>query len=375
MKQLWIEQIHCREQEDYSGYDNVRVDVHVDGVLVAVMRRNMSDSEASRRTWTIGKGYVYKDKAIVKVWEEDSPDGDDEIATLQFKSTTADGMQKKNFKKSGNYDITAGVNDVTPSEVQDPDWHLAEFEKSSKAGVWKNIPKPLLITDMRDILKNPVGTIKQLNAPLCGPASILYALVRRDPVKFVRMCRDLYENGRFDTPKLKIAPSQALKDSKVGFKMTAANWVVQASIRDSMNAAIDFTASSGGVAGITTAEEMQELAKEILGLNLDNRRTYAWGEVDAIKYAKSKHDSGGVAFMLVDVSMMPPRPPNTVRPQSAVYHPNHWIVYDGGLKIDPGVFEWTSTGNIRFDCWSWGLKLPITVSEERFEDCFFGVVA
>jgi hypothetical protein len=168
---------------------------------------------------------------------------------------------------------------------------------------------------------------------------------------------------------LAIKASQALRNSKVGFNMSLANWVLQASIRDAMNATIDIDSNSGGLAGITTPGEMQELGKELLGLTMKHTSTYVYGELDAIKYGNSKVANGGVAFLLIDASMIPGQN------QSAVFYPNHWVVLEGGLKIDQGVYDLFDTGNITFNCWTWGQKLTLKVSEEKFEDCFFGVVA
>ena len=369
MKKLWIEEVYCREQEDYTGYDNCRIDVTIDGELVAVLRKNMSDSEAARRKWVVQKGFVYNSSAKVKVWEEDSPDADDEIATLTMNTSTTQGVSKKNFTKSGNYDITYGVLAVESEEEHDAQWQIKEFERSTRAGVWKNIAKPALIADLRNVVSNPSATILQSKAPFCGPASVLYALAKRDSKKLVKMCQDLYETGQFNTQHLVFKASDTLKNSKVGFNMSLSNWILQASIRDTMNATIDIDSQTGGLGGITTPGEMQELAKELLGLTTAHHSTYAWGEVDAIKYANGKFNNGGVAFLLIDKSMLPGES------QSTVYYPNHWVVFEGNLKIDAGVYDVFGTGNIALRCWTWGQQFSVKVSEEKFEDCFFGVVA
>lgn len=369
MKKLWIEEVYCREQEDYTGYDNCRIDVTVDGELVAVLRKNMSDSEANRRKWVVQKGFVYSNAASIKVWEEDDADADDPIASISVNTATALGVSKKNYTQSGNYDITFGVQAFEGEVSQTAEGLIKEFERSTRAGVWKNIAKPALIADLRNLINNPAANILQSKAPFCGPASVLYALAKRNNAKLVKMCQDLYETGQFNTQNLAIKASTTLKNSKVGFNMSLANWILQASIRDALNATIDIDSNTGGLGGITTPGEMQQLGKELLGLTLTHTSTYAWGEVDAIKYANKKVNEGGVGFLLIDASMLPGQS------QSTVFYPNHWVVLEGGLQIDPGVYDTFSTGNITFNCWTWGQKIKVKASEEKFEDCFFGVVA
>jgi glycosyltransferase involved in cell wall biosynthesis len=60
--------------------------------------------------------------------------------------------------------------------------------------------------------------------------------------------------------------------------------------------------------------------------------------------------------------------PNVDPIQAAIAYLIHWMSYPGNLQIDNGVWYQHDSGQIRFDCYSWGWKHSVNLSEGPFED-------
>jgi hypothetical protein len=246
---------------------------------------------------------------------------------------------------------------------------LEAFEASPAPGIWPYIKKQDIIQDLRDTIANPLQ-VNQGYSPLCGPAAIVYELVQRDPAYFVQICQNLYETGQFTARSGQvIQPSPNLVQSRVRTSISIADWMLLASLRDSENLIfrVDATASDF-VTGISTPWEVKGWTIDLLGFsNVDFRPVLFYGEFEAMQQAQQIHDQGGVAFLLINATMLGlPKPP--------IPYPDHWIGFLGNLEIDDQVWDRRKYGHIHFDCYTWGERKRVDIDEKTFETYFFGMV-
>jgi hypothetical protein len=163
--------------------------VYIDGVFREKIYKNLK----KKQTWNIDKEYTFSQSVQIKLWDEDFGwgDGDDFLGETLINTSLGENKTAKFTLDDCDYTLTYSVRETTLVLENEFNQLLNEFEKSSAPGVWPNIDKTQLIDDIRAILANPLR-VNQGRAPLCGPAAIVYELVRREPSRFVRICRSLY---------------------------------------------------------------------------------------------------------------------------------------------------------------------------------------
>jgi len=142
---------------------------------------------------------------------------------------------------------------------------FAAFEQSTVPGAWQYIEKSQLIADMRQKVSNPYSVL-QGSSPLCGPASIVFELVSRQPAHYVEICQSLFESGMFRTRTMDVRPRATLLESRVRSGISLADWMLMAALRDAENLIFPVETNSGPLAlGITTPWEMKGWTSEVLG--------------------------------------------------------------------------------------------------------------
>ena len=225
------------------------------------------------------------------------------------------------------------------------------FAASATPHRWTSFSKASLVQDMEANVNNPL-TVNQGNSSLCGPAAIVYELVKRNPLRYVQIVEQCYELGKFQG-----GPFGWIKNSNSGlysekFYTTVgpADWIVMAVMRNAQNGYFHYN-SGDNFSAITTWDDMQTWSQWILGFGDTawNQCTllplfgWPWNYVTAgsgLTMADANYRAGGVSFLLVNKASVE---------DPATYHwtiPNHWILYQGNLTPDGSGFS--------FDAYSWG---------------------
>ncbi len=86
-----------------------------------------------------------------------------------------------------------------------------------------------------------------------------------------------------------------------------------------------------------------------------------------MRRANVVRNRGGVAYLMIHTAILD-------RPDPFIGYPNHWVSFLGNLVIDEGVWWYWDSGNIKFNCYSWGGSEPVNKGEGPFEDYMWGVV-
>jgi hypothetical protein len=244
---------------------------------------------------------------------------------------------------------------------------LAAFRAAAPPGVWPQLAGQQIADEIAQRLNDPF-LVNQEPEPLCGPAVIVFELVRKQPDRYVAICQELFEYGGFSAETAWVEAPDDLLQRAVPGPMAQVDWMLMATMRDTENLIFDADPDSsfGDVYGITMPWAMKEWTRELLGCSaVECTSTAFWGEEDALIEARDTVQAGGVAFVLIDKALLKKTSPWP-------YYPNHWMALLDVVSIQEG--GWFRDGQYHFNVYSWGGSEPVNVGEERFEDCFFGVV-
>ncbi len=261
---------------------------------------------------------------------------------------------------------------VSNSSLQEAQQALADFENSTAVSAWPYLDKRQVIAEMRSRLSDPFQ-VNQGGQPFCGPASILFEFVRKQPLRYVQICRSLFETGSFQGKTRQIEASSQLRQSQGRLRMSQADWMVLATWRESENLIFPVQPDEPNIirnlAGITKPWEMVGWTREILGYaNVKNTITYIFGEVHALNEAASIIDSGGVVFALITAEGLLDNGTPPLLPC-----PNHWVSLLGNMSIQKRQL-FRNSGHVSLDLYTWGSKKHIDKTEAHFEDYFWGIV-
>jgi hypothetical protein len=366
MKQATLENLHCTVTEDTLGSDECRVEIYADGDFEGALRFDLNNDEDRALETEV----VFDSVLTVKLFDEDGDfpgDDDDALGIINVDAADVSHATGDFTQDEANYTLTYSVtdrSDLTSASMLE--WTLQNFESSAAPGVWSQIDKPSLMADVRATVADPEGQIYQAKAQFCGPTSIVLELARHMPRRYVRICQELYETGGFVSRTKAINATDDLRASPVGQDMSAADWMLIATMREEENAVFPVTADATGidaqVQGMTTQWEMDGWTNEILFKDETAiTTTFVWGEQDAIAYADQVYNAGGVAFVMINSDLLL-RPTENTNPLL----PDHWVVYRGGLAVNGD--------QIQFRLWSWAQFYDIDMPLGRFEDCMYGIV-
>ena len=250
---------------------------------------------------------------------------------------------------------------------------LNRFRDSEQPGVWPYLDKAQIVTEMRTRLHNPFK-VNQGQQPFCGPASVLFELIRKFPLKYVNLCQSLFETGGFQAKSRLIQTSEALRHASQGeLRMGPADWMVLATLRESENFLFPVEPNAPemvrNLAGMTKFWEMKGWVREILDYpRVEYFHTYVWRDLSALKKAAAVLEQGGVALGLITAESL------LGQNKTRITVPNHWIALVGDINIQKGTFGKHDSGQVSFDVFTWAKCVTIEANEGVFEDAFWGVV-
>jgi hypothetical protein len=242
---------------------------------------------------------------------------------------------------------------------------ISDFENSSVPGIWPFLDKATLVTEIRDRVRNPY-LINQGGQPFCGPAAVLFELVRKQPVRYVQVCRNLYQLGGFQGSTAFITASDELRNASRGnLQMGQADWMILATFREMENILFPVEPNAPDIirnlAGMTKSWELKGWIQEILSYkNVEYQHAFLTNDIQAITKADQVLRNGGVAFALISAEgMLTDNPP-------LLPFPSHWIGLLGNISIQPA--------SIGFDIYTWSKKMHLTLDPDSFKKYLWAVV-
>ena len=214
---------------------------------------------------------------------------------------------------------------------------LNAFRDAEHPGVWPYLDKLEIIGEMRRRLHNPFR-VNQGQQPFCGPASVLFELIRKFPLRYVSLCQSLYETGGFQAQTRHIQASETLRQASQGeLRMGSADWMVLATLRESENFIFPVEPNAPelvrNIAGMTKFWEMKGWVRELLEYpKVEYFHTYVLRDLAALKKSQAILDQGGVALGLITAENL------LGQNKSRITVPNHWVTLVGNIHIQKGTF-------------------------------------
>jgi hypothetical protein len=259
-----------------------------------------------------------------------------------------------------------------PTELYLPNLELVKaanaaidaFEKSSVLSQWVFLDKATIVREMRLRVSDPFQ-IGQGGQPFCGPAAVLFELVRKQPLRYVQICQSLFESGGLQATTRWISASEDLRQASRGdLKMGQADWMVLATLRESENLLFPVEPNAPelirNIAGMTKSWEMRGWIREILGYRKSEYyHAYLMNDISALNQGAIAIQSGGVACLLITAEgMLQGNPP-------PIPFPSHWVVLLGGVVVND---------RVAFDIYTWSKKLHIEMDVPSFKKYFWASV-
>jgi hypothetical protein len=104
VNKLTVLNLHCTETEDTMGEDEARLHIYIDGAEADSVYNDINDGQDR----SINREYVFTNSASFTLYDEDSPDGDDNLGS--FDVDTSDGQHSGKFTGDGaDYTLTYKV--------------------------------------------------------------------------------------------------------------------------------------------------------------------------------------------------------------------------------------------------------------------------
>lgn len=247
-----------------------------------------------------------------------------------------------------------------------------EFEQSSAPSVWPYLDKNQVVADMRSRINDPFQ-VNQGGQPFCGPAAILFELVRKQPLRYAQICRSLFETGSFQTRTKRVEAPTRLCQSHGQLRMPQADWMVLATLRNAENLIFPVDPNSPDIirnlSGMTKSWEMKGWVREVLGYSkFKYDHTYIFGELEALQEAADCIANGGVALALITAEGL------LENKHPLLPYPSHWISILGNLSIQEGTIGKPNSGRVSFDIYTWAQKRHVDVNQDTFKDYLWGIV-
>ncbi|MEL6223416.1 MAG: hypothetical protein AAFR31_12340 [Cyanobacteria bacterium J06627_8] len=280
------------------------------------------------------------------------------------------------------YATTAPASDIIAAQQL-----IDSFEQSQTPGVWPHLNKSKIIETLRDRVSNPFR-LDQKQQPFCGPASIVFELIRKQPIRYIHMCQQLYEQGKFQGYTRTVEAAYQLRDNSRDVDMAQADWMLIATMRESENLLFNIDPRAPklirNLAGMTKSWEMRGWTKEILGYpRVTYHHAYLFRDIAVMNQAKAAIAKGGVAFALVTAGGLFSTEEMVTRSDSKsvrnIALPDHWIALVDIADI-PSTLSWrgiayrTDKARLHFDTFTWARRVPVDIGRAAFRRFFWGVV-
>lgn len=236
---------------------------------------------------------------------------------------------------------------------------IKEFEARRVQSMWPHMWQKSFAEDLRERILDPDG-VNQETTGLCGVVAMVRIWAYELPEKFVAFAIDLFERGeglmagRDTHSSRKVRPSVELRTSAPPPGMNYADWIVSASIRESLNWVFNYTPGEG-IFQIKAFTWPGDPAKQFEALGYTHiKGSFTPGKCqgyESLMKASDLYQRHWRVVMLIDAALI-----DFVKYAGLVRMPNHYV----GLNspIVPRVSSGAPSLN-PFKIWTWGRTVDI----------------
>jgi hypothetical protein len=242
---------------------------------------------------------------------------------------------------------------------------IDNFEQSTAPSAWVSLNKTTLIAELRARVSNPFQ-INQGGQPFCGPASVLFELIRKQPERYIQLCQSLFERGGFQCKTRWIQASEKLQQNPdQNFRMEQIDWMVLSTMRESENLLFSVEPNAPelirNLAGMTKSWELKGWVEEILGYSqTDYHHAYLLSDFNAFNASIATLQNGGIACLLITAEgMLSDNPP-------PIPFPSHWVTLLGNAEV--------TRDRVMFDVYTWSKIIRVDLNVADFKKYFWASV-
>jgi hypothetical protein len=370
---LHLIKLVCHDTED-SGEDEIRLTLDLDGRRVQAWRREINEDDSNPiavSELSIDRWFDFQSTAHLELWDEDWPDADDRLGVVAI-VPQANRFGRASFREDGSsYTLIYEVDGPAAAIVR-PAVRASSIVEAFRNGIGGGVFTHADLASRADVASSidsrlaDLGGLQQLHTPLCGPAAVVYEVLRRRPDLYAQWAVELWQTGSITLKGERHSISAGLRRSAIQGGMSRADWIVLASLRDIENWVFDLQAGDvddwANVDGITGPWAMKGWIETLLcgwGTNMETSLVY--GEYDDLELAGRYVANGGVAFINVNV--------DALRKHDGGNLPDHWMALTAAPRID------RQTGCVELEAWTYGEPPKwYRLNRDQFEDAFYGVV-
>lgn len=249
---------------------------------------------------------------------------------------------------------------------------VCDFLRRSGHGRWPHLDRDEVGVGMLMRIAYP-ASLHQNQTNLCGPAAILYNLLRDRPGAYAQFAIDMYERGEAKMVNISITPKEDLFNfSPSSSDIAPVDWLTLASLRNSNDWFIHYDSSAGEFSGATTPMELAHWFTRAGYYDVTEDANFVrhQRDTDNMDEASRLLAAGYRVCLLIDDQMI--KAGEQTQSGSMWLLDRHWVVLRS--KID------RSGGNVKMTIFTWGdgdYQVPqgAPLSLDNFLENYYGYVA
>jgi hypothetical protein len=248
---------------------------------------------------------------------------------------------------------------------------IDDFETSERPSAWKQIrDRGGFASQLRERVNDPFS-ISQGSSGTCGPATLVFNMLRAEPVNYVTLATSLFNFGGATLRKWQLRPDKELRDSACPSDIAEADWIVLASIRDSENWFFDFLPSTrAATAAGTTLSEIEDWFYKTGYTDVKRNQIYVNIQHNTkpnLKESLDLYNKNYQVVWFICASCIDSEIPDSI-------NPNHVVVLAGDFTP-----PMNDTAQISIPIFTWGKKMNLPrsggLNYGQFLDQYYGYVA
>lgn len=276
------------------------------------------------------------------------------------------------------------------------------FKTDTTPSAFQHLDRAVIADQMRHRLMEPM-LVNQNSVGICGPASIVYWMIKTQPDLYIRLVRQMFNEGKFrGHGKQYNLSNQFLKSTSQmapvgGTRIDDIDWMVMGALRDSVGALN--MEGDGKDLTATRPRIMKEWLSEVLGyskVGIDRSQIIgehkalikadaAYNAITEVSHPKSgRFQVGGVGILQVDSGLLQDaikKRKKKTKSDEKLFKAlgdrligNHYVVYEGDNASSPGQPLKPNDGFYTFDVYSWGQIFRVDVDEKTFRSKMFATI-
>ena len=244
-----------------------------------------------------------------------------------------------------------------------------DFMRKLGRGQWPNLDRDEVGIGIIIRVAYP-GTLDQNQTNLCGPAALVFNVLRDRPGTYAAFACDMYDKGEGVLYKLPIKPKADLRHAAPSSSDIApVDWLALASIRNSNDWVIHYDSTGGEFSGVTTPMELAYWFDQAgyTDVREDANFFRHQRDTDNMKEANRLLAAGYHVVLLIGSNMV-----DGHQTQSSDIRDDHWVVLQSEMKLE--------NGEVTFHIYTWGdgyREVPLSgaLTLDDFLMNYYGYVA